>query len=246
MNVPFSITRDFYWWKLRRNTMRALRAVTGDPGHILDVGCGHAALAPTSMEVLGEGWFYLGIDLSIAALQGARKHLKECGISGAFAQADSAAALPLPNGSIRVLVCSEVLEHIPKPLKLLREMARVLAEGGLAVFTTPNPRRWLSRNGAGVQDSEPDKDGTYGHVSVLPQSAWRTLFAEAGLEVVEVARGALFFGKREYERSIVVVGAYILADGLLDLMPGAGLTENICYTVRKTGTNSINMETTST
>ncbi len=45
--------------------------------------------------------------------------------------------LPLPPASVALLVCYHVLEHIPDDALAMREIARVLAPGGMAVIQVP-------------------------------------------------------------------------------------------------------------
>ena len=45
--------------------------------------------------------------------------------------------LPLPDASVGLMICFHVLEHIPDDVAAMREMARVLAPGGLAVVQVP-------------------------------------------------------------------------------------------------------------
>lgn len=44
--------------------------------------------------------------------------------------------MPFADNSYEVILCSEVLEHIPDPPKAISEMYRVLAPGGLLILTT--------------------------------------------------------------------------------------------------------------
>ncbi|MBT8228697.1 MAG: methyltransferase domain-containing protein, partial [Bacteroidia bacterium] len=49
--------------------------------------------------------------------------------------------LPFEEGTFDIVVSSEVIEHVPDPLKAITEMHRVLKPGGILVLTTPN-RFW--------------------------------------------------------------------------------------------------------
>jgi SAM-dependent methyltransferase len=46
-------------------------------------------------------------------------------------------ALPFASATYDLVVCNHVLEHLPDDESALREIARVLAPGGLAVLTVP-------------------------------------------------------------------------------------------------------------
>lgn len=45
--------------------------------------------------------------------------------------------LPIPNDSFDVVLCTEVLEHVPRPDLAVQEMARVLKSRGLLIITAP-------------------------------------------------------------------------------------------------------------
>lgn len=48
-----------------------------------------------------------------------------------------ASAIPVPDASFDVVLCTEVLEHIAEPLKVLAEFARILKPGGHLLLTAP-------------------------------------------------------------------------------------------------------------
>ncbi len=46
-------------------------------------------------------------------------------------------SIPLPDSSQDYILCSEVFEHIPEPLKALKEITRLLKPAGRLIFTAP-------------------------------------------------------------------------------------------------------------
>jgi SAM-dependent methyltransferase len=45
--------------------------------------------------------------------------------------------IPLADGSVDIILCTEVLEHVPEPIEVLRELARLLKPGGRMFLTAP-------------------------------------------------------------------------------------------------------------
>ena len=48
-----------------------------------------------------------------------------------------ATSIPVPDGSFDVVCCTEVLEHVPEPIRAVQEMARILKPGGKLLLTAP-------------------------------------------------------------------------------------------------------------
>jgi ubiquinone/menaquinone biosynthesis C-methylase UbiE len=46
-------------------------------------------------------------------------------------------AIPEPESSFDAILCSEVLEHVPEPVKVLKEFGRLLKQGGMLILTAP-------------------------------------------------------------------------------------------------------------
>ena len=46
-------------------------------------------------------------------------------------------AIPVPDSSFEVILCTEVLEHTPEPIEALREISRILKPGGRLFLTAP-------------------------------------------------------------------------------------------------------------
>jgi SAM-dependent methyltransferase len=93
-------------------------------GTLLDIGSGDrwlAARLPASVRYVALDYPATGRDLYAAT-------------PDVFADA---AALPLADASMDGVVCLEVLEHVPDPARVLREIARVLKPGASAWLSMP-------------------------------------------------------------------------------------------------------------
>jgi SAM-dependent methyltransferase len=100
---------------------RALeRALSTCEGRVLDVGCG---MQPYRHMLGARVTHYVGVDRI--------GELTRPTIVG------TAEALPVPDASIDVVVCTMVLEHVADPRKVLAEARRVLAPNGRIVLTVP-------------------------------------------------------------------------------------------------------------
>ena len=45
--------------------------------------------------------------------------------------------IPVADGEFDAILCTEVLEHVPEPVKVLEEFSRILKEGGVVLITAP-------------------------------------------------------------------------------------------------------------
>jgi ubiquinone/menaquinone biosynthesis C-methylase UbiE len=46
-------------------------------------------------------------------------------------------SIPMPESSFDYILCTEVLEHVPKPVETIRELSRILKPGGILILTFP-------------------------------------------------------------------------------------------------------------
>jgi ubiquinone/menaquinone biosynthesis C-methylase UbiE len=59
---------------------------------------------------------------------------------GGYASIDfvcEANAIPVPDASFDVIICTEVLEHVPEPIAVVREFGRIVTPGGRLILTAP-------------------------------------------------------------------------------------------------------------
>ena len=87
-------------------------------GAVLDLGCG----AVPYRHLFAQADRYIGLDLPPN---------QEADVLG------TALCLPFRDSIFDAVLCSEVLEHVPEPADLLRQVYRVLKPGGVLLLTTP-------------------------------------------------------------------------------------------------------------
>lgn len=95
---------------------------------VLDFGCGNAAAV--GQYLIGEGIRYVGVDFHEPSLSYARRHF-------GGANAEFREMVPT-NMRFDVVVYADVLEHVPDPLAVVTEHARVLAPDGIVIGSVPN------------------------------------------------------------------------------------------------------------
>jgi len=114
----------------RKRVRRILAWLVPQPGeYILDVGCG----AGNVLEQMQVGHL-IGVDLSSYLLGKARRRL----LDKASLIQGNVETLPLRTGTFDKAYCSEVLEHLPHPEQVLREIRRILKPSGLLIISVPN------------------------------------------------------------------------------------------------------------
>lgn len=87
--------------------------------------------------------------------------------------------IPVPDKSFDVIICTEVLEHVPEPIEALREMARILKPGGRIFVTAPL--------GSGLHQMP------YHYYSGYTPEWYKHFFPKFGLKVKEITPNGGFF-----------------------------------------------------
>lgn len=104
--------------------------------HCLDVGCGGGLLTEGLARA---GATVVGIDLNEPALEVARRHCLDSGLTGVDYRCTSADSLAAAQPqSFDVVTCLEVVEHVPDPAALVEACGRLTRPGGHVVFSTIN------------------------------------------------------------------------------------------------------------
>lgn len=99
---------------------------------ILDLGTAVGDLPLTLAAQPNFTGFAVGLDWSPQMMAAARREAEKRGVNGrtAFVVADARQPLPFRDDAFDIIACLGLLETLPHPDQILREMARVLQPGG--------------------------------------------------------------------------------------------------------------------
>jgi 2-polyprenyl-3-methyl-5-hydroxy-6-metoxy-1,4-benzoquinol methylase len=157
--------------------LRAVRSVLPVGGRALDVGAGSGRLLGLLADQAG---YRVGIELSPQAAELAREFADEIVVGDVMTDSVS-----LPAQSFDVIVCGDVLEHLPDPHLALQKIVGWLAPRGAVVISVPNIAYFQSRARLvrGVWRYESWGIWDSGHLRFFTQSTLYEMMSRAGLRV---------------------------------------------------------------
>lgn len=185
--------------KCRRQILACLEFVP-QAERLLDIGCSAGYVLEAARR---EGLAPTGLDLSEFAVN-------LCSERGFSAERGSLMAIPFDDNSFDIVTLKHTLEHVERPMDALREVARVLRPGGVALVIVPDAEYWkLSLMPRRGRSFRPDRRGWQHHTyfstgnladacrraSLLPVLEGKTIFrgrlAKGARVIFERARWAL-------------------------------------------------------
>lgn len=183
-----------------RFVRRAMQSVATSHAAIADLGCGSGAMLCQVLEDRPE-WVGHGLDISEAAIDYARRLATYKGVvTRASFQTGCLTDLPFDDGSMDVIIASEVVEHLPEPKRVFSELSRALAPGGLLLLTMPieshTPAHMHTLNSAKDLSSLIEKAGLT--ISSM-ETKWHVAYGDDRKHIFAAARPSLE-GKRAAER----------------------------------------------
>lgn len=96
-------------------------------------------------------------------------------------------AIPVPDATYDLVLCTQVMEHLPEPLAVLREFHRILKPGGKAFLSAP------------LFYAEHEVPYDFHRYT---QFAWKRMAAEAGFTIEELAWLEGYYGTLAYQTSM--------------------------------------------
>ena len=136
--VNYEVPRNRHAHNLALRRKACLELLAPVEGMVLDLGCGPGAMTVPLLEMKYQ---VVSTDISSAMVADVSRRSRELGVEPRVAVAD-AAALPFLDRSFDAVVTTGVLEYVPDMRRAMREIARVLRPGGVAVATMSLPRRF--------------------------------------------------------------------------------------------------------
>lgn len=106
-----------------------------EPGRLLDVGCGGGLFAACAKRV---GWDVQGLDPNPEAVEAAARY----GVPVRTATIEESG---FGSHTFDIIYSNDVIEHVPNPINLFKEIDRLLAPRGVLILSTPNGDRALLR-----------------------------------------------------------------------------------------------------
>lgn len=152
---------------------------------VLDVGCGGGLL---SEAMATAGAQVTGIDLAEPSLQVARLHALESGVNVQYHLTSAEEHAAQNPAAYDVVVCMEMLEHVPDPASIVRALAHLVRPGGWVFVSTLN--RNLKSFALGIFAAEYVlrllPRGTHEFARFLRPSEVAAMARDAGLEVAAI------------------------------------------------------------
>jgi dolichol-phosphate mannosyltransferase len=158
-----------YWQRAR---FRVIRGMVDGSTKILDIGCGSSRILQSLPQAVG-------LDMQIRKLRWLRAPGRSL-VQGSLNQ------LPFGDETFDAVICSEVIEHIPREEIDLADMVRVLAPGGALVLGTPDYGRWIWRALEGAYKKVFPQGYATEHINPYTRRELRRELEAMGLTVLDV------------------------------------------------------------
>ncbi|HEY3449784.1 MAG TPA: methyltransferase domain-containing protein [Myxococcales bacterium] len=173
----------------------ALELAAPKPGETLvDLGCGKGRDVLKAAGLVGSAGRAIGVDLTEAMLEAARKSVPPFLANARFVKSDLA-ALDLPDAQADVVISNCTINHAPDKAAVYREIHRVLKPGGRFVVSDVIAEQTLPES---VRGDPAAWAACYG--GAIPEDDYRAAIQAGGFTQVEVLHRS-----EPYEKGSVMV-----------------------------------------
>lgn len=139
-------------------------------GSLLDIGCGPGHFLSLAKE---RDWLVTGCEFNRSCLP----HLQKAGIPVINRPIEDA---NIPDGSFDCVTLFTVLEHIPDPKNLLRQIHRILVKEGVTGILVPNIDAMANRV---LHEKSTTFSGDV-HINMFSDATLRKMLEETGFEII--------------------------------------------------------------
>jgi len=98
---------------------------------VLEIGCEQGVLLEKFLNTKR----VIGVDISQMALKDAKRRL---GAKAKLIQADAEKQLKIPGDLFEIIICSQMLEHVKSPKKVINNIWRLAKNNGRIIMSVPN------------------------------------------------------------------------------------------------------------
>jgi SAM-dependent methyltransferase len=176
-----------YWWMHCLIQEEAARI--GKPFVIADVGCDRGIIKRFIPPINNARWLGLDMDTNREGIHLAKyNELYQC---------DFDKGIPLPDAAIDIVICSHVLEHLPRPEFTIGEIARILRPGGMLLVGVPIAPKFIAhfRERQFAKELKSGKRKLGHHIHSFWLNRLRRLAEQVGLQV-EFSTGTALIRKK--------------------------------------------------
>jgi len=143
---------------------------------VIDIGCGDGGFIGFCAQ---QGAEVIFVDRDAEKVATTEERIKPSAAHAYRAIVSNCDPVPLEDGTGDIVMCTEVLEHVPDPAVFLQEIIRVAKPGGTLVITVPDSRSeiFVGATAPAEYFQEPN------HIRIFTADEFRALILEAGLQI---------------------------------------------------------------
>jgi ubiquinone/menaquinone biosynthesis C-methylase UbiE len=240
--ISYSLAYYFYKMKVTIDGMVAREIKSKGKGtalRIMDMGCNRGHDVFRMNKNFPGSLSFTGLDISPVDIEYAKEVAAQQNLGNCSFVVGNAEATELDKESFDIVICSELLEHVPQPEKVVKEIYRLVKKGGTAIISTPNadnrlgklkkfaPRKlkqnWnqpviIKKKEDEKRHKQLAKDGFVNlpHISEKGIKEWIKISEGVGFKIEDIKRGSLMWGHEFFDTHPGLTGFLLIFDSILD------------------------------